>query len=407
MGITRFFKQLFAAKPLKVDYTTFTNDRLRQLWDERADLTDEARSALQSEAERRGIALARPAVGKKKSKRHAPPLKSPPFSDSTDELSIGYQPDGSIDIQSGASRVVLNEPRQDDDGRPRSPDGLDVARRLLAKLAPQRSLEEPAYTFVEAALLAARAGDSLPAFASTRRGLLAELCCAAAARDSERLLAVSDRDEQLTYYRDALLLPFDAPRVLTRSPQNLHAIVLTAASDRGLAERHLAELADQDLPDGLLVEATLVALDLGLDAKPLLRKWQVPRGNDEGERCHLWRAAEVRRTVRTDLEAALALEVELPAGWRHDDDASLAVAVRLARSDPARAVAIAKEMEADLRHMSWLRGCARESAPGAGELVDEWISAFNSGTYDPYGYFSGVLESCLCLGDVTRTTRCL
>lgn len=122
---------------------------------------------------------------------------------------------------------------------------------------------------------------------------------------------------------------------------------------------------------------------------------------------HAWRVAEVRRLARTDLEAALVLEAELPDEWSNDDDASLAVAARLARSDPARAVALTREKERGLDELSWLRGCVRTRAPGAEELVDEWIAALSPGTYDPYTYFRGVLESCLELGDVARTGRCL
>jgi hypothetical protein len=338
-----------------------------------------------------------------------PPTPTPPMltPQPSHELTVGFGSDGSTRIGWGGAHVVLNEPHSDDDERPRSRDGLEVARRLVAKLACATDLEDPAYTFIDAALLSARSGDALPHIVDSRRRMLAGLCWAAADRDSGRALAIADHDDELAYYRDALVLPFAPAAILARSPTNLRAIVVTGASDRELAARALVALAGQEVSDGLLIEATLIALDLGLDAKPLLDKWKRPHDGSDNAVRQVWRAAEVRRMARIDLDAALKLEAELPDQWDHDAPASLAVAARLARSDPARAVALATENEPDLRHMSWLQGCVHGAASVAGELVDEWIAALNPLTYDPYGYFRGLLESCLDLGDVARTRRCL
>ena len=75
----------------------------------------------------------------------------------------------------GGSSVVFNAPASDDDGRPRSTDGLQVARRVVATLSTARRLELPAYSFVDAVALLARAGETLPRIRDPQRRRLAEL----------------------------------------------------------------------------------------------------------------------------------------------------------------------------------------------------------------------------------------
>jgi hypothetical protein len=176
----------------------------------------------------------------------------------------------------------------------------------------------------------------------------------------------------------------------------VHAV---AASDPAAAEAMLAAIAVDRLG-----EATLAAIDAGLPAEALHAKWPNIAGIEAAEG-HPWRALEARRLARTDLDAALEAEQALPEIWSHDADASLAVAARLAKADPERALAHANELTPDCDCMSWLLGCVRGAPDRAGSLVDRWIDHLAPATYDPYQFFRGVLEACIRLGDAARVRR--
>ncbi len=65
MGFLGFVRGLFVEKAVRLDYITFSNERLIELWIERADLTEEARSALLAEASRRAIVLPQEGGGRR------------------------------------------------------------------------------------------------------------------------------------------------------------------------------------------------------------------------------------------------------------------------------------------------------------------------------------------------------
>jgi hypothetical protein len=318
-------------------------------------------------------------------------------------LTLGFAGDGTQTIGIGDDLVALNQPRSDDDGKKRSRDGLDVARRLVKTLADEDRLELPAFPFIEAALLLARAGDKPRRFKSSQRRRLADMCWASVARDHERVIALGAADAKVGAYVVPLVLPF-APGLLAKfAPDDLSVLRVLAAIDPAAAEAAIAKLAINTTPI-VIGEATLLAIDAGFDPAPLLARW--PKLDEAGDdTAHLWRAFEVRRLARTDLEAAFELERKLPDLWKRDDDASYAIAARLAKADPDRALARAAELGPDLYHVGWLNGCVRGAPDRAGALVDAWIDDFTASTYDPYGFFRAILIACIELGDPARVRR--
>ncbi len=410
MGFKDFFKGLFAEPERKVSFRGLPNEEIERLWSERAELTDEAAEELRREVARRGLELA-----------DSPPPKSDEAIDAEiaaayaeeeeyDALMaaqggmvISFGADGSTRIGSGRDQVVLNEPRSDDDGRPRSTDGLAVARRFL-EACGDRPLEAPLpLSFVDAAMVAARAGDSMPSFGDEARTKLGLLTWCAALGDVDRALE-RDGDE---IARNAVLTRTHPAALLAKAPQHLGAIVRAMAADEALATEHLTAMAEADIRDPVLVEATLVAMDHGLDPEPFLKRWRDPDTIDDEKKAHFWRAAEVRRTARVDLKRALELEEALPGLWSHDEHASIAVAARLARVDPGRAFERAIDIEPDLDQMGWLRGCSLGKAARMGELLDRWIEHLGPMTYDPHFFMLGVLETCIEQGDPVRARRLL
>ena len=160
-------------------------------------------------------------------------------------MSFTFGADGSQKIAWGNDSIVLNQPRSDDDGRKRSTDGLAVARTLIAALVKEdRELRFPAYPFIEAVLLVARAGDKLPRIKDGRRNRLADMCAAAAARDPEKVIALGSKDRTVEDYIAPLVLPL-APATLaslaTRNVTVLRALAPpTAKPPRPLSRRSRA-----------------------------------------------------------------------------------------------------------------------------------------------------------------------
>jgi Flp pilus assembly protein TadD len=60
MGLQDFFRKLFAAEPVRVDYRGVTTERLLELWAQRHQLTEAAVVELQAEAARRSVELPQP-----------------------------------------------------------------------------------------------------------------------------------------------------------------------------------------------------------------------------------------------------------------------------------------------------------------------------------------------------------
>lgn len=413
MGFKDFFKGLFAEPERKVSFRALPNEEIERLWDERAELTEEAAAELRREVARRGLDLDDSPPPKTDAEIDAEIAAAYAEEEAYEEayaaaqggMVISFGADGSTTIGSGRDQVVLNQPRSDDDGRPRSTDGLAVARRFLDD-CKDRPLEMPdPISFVDAAMVAARAGDSMPAFVDERRTKLGALCWSAVLGDPGPGLDAAD--EWIVPPRNSVLTRTHPVELLAKAPHHLGAIVRAMAVDEALATTHLAAMADAALSDAVLVEATLVAMDHGLDTEPFLKRWQDPEAIDDAAAAHFWRAAAVRRMARVDLKRALELEEALPGQWSHDEPASIAVAARLARVDPNRAFEVAVDIEPDLYRAGWLRGCSLGGAARMGELLDRWIEHLSPMTYDPHFFMMAVLHTCIDQGDRERARRLL
>jgi hypothetical protein len=226
-----------------------------------------------------------------------------------------------------------------------------------------------------------------------RRRRLAAMCKAAAVRDHELVMSLARHDVELTSYVVPLVLPFAPLALATFGPYNAMVHRAVAAADREAGEAMYARV-----PDDMVGEALLVAIDCGLDREPVRARWD-GLAKTGGES---WEAFELRRLARTDLDVAFGREL---ARDSHDDDASLAVAARLAQVDPDRALARAHQLGPDCYHQSWLLGCVRGAGAQTTDLVDAWIEHLSHHTYHPYGFFRVVLECCLRLGDAERVER--
>lgn len=324
----------------------------------------------------------------------------------------GIAADGSTTYEVDGTAIKFNAPVDDDDGRPRSTDGLDVAHRLIESVRAH-DLDARAFAFVDAALLAARAEASFPAMADPRRQAILDLTIAASTGDSERVVAAirtspPEAAEAVAHFATPIGVRF-AARALGElakqglvSPQ-LDLIAALATIDPATCAR----LVDQVGGGTFAGEALLIAVDAGSDVPGLEARWRDWESITDREERTQWLALAVRRAARRDLEEAIALEQRLPEEDRFDYSASLAVAARLAKADGARAIAIARERSPDVDHAGWLVGCVRGGAAGASELLDIWIDALGPLTYDPFTYFSTVLAASIELGDVERTRRCL
>jgi hypothetical protein len=309
-------------------------------------------------------------------------------------MTFTFDADGSQRITSPGSAIVLNKPRTDDDGRKRSRDGLEVARRLVDDRArDERELELPAFPFVDAVFLLARAGESIPAIDNPRRRRLAAMCKAAAVHDHELVMTLARGDQELSTYVVPLVLPFAPLALATFAPDNLMVLRAVAAVDRDAGNAMLARI-----PDDLVGHALLVAMDAGLDAEPLHERWRSLAKPDDPKH----QALEIRRLARTDLDVALGREAELES---HDDDVSLAVAARLAKVEPVLAIRHATELGPDCYHQGWLTGCVRGAGIEAADLLDTWIEHLSPATYHPYAFFGVVLEASMRLGDAERVRR--
>ncbi len=322
--------------------------------------------------------------------------------------------DGSLTIEVGGQRVTFNAPHSDDDGKPRAADGHDVARRLLIALC-ERELEVPAFPFVDSTMLLARAGESLPMMTDPQRRALATLVVAAAAHDAARVaeaVRAAPPSDLLGIYAVSVAAPFALRELVAlvsddRVSANAMLLRRLAPVDPTACAALIERTGDAALAASFSGQAVLAAEDAGADAGPLAARWQRWEDLTDRDARHTWLAFEVRRLARRDLGAALALEPRLAEDWVRDDDATLAVAARLARADAPRALALARERGCATDYLPWLSGCALGGAPGAGDLVDEWIAAFGPHQYDPYAYFCGVLEACFALRDVERTRALL
>jgi len=323
----------------------------------------------------------------------------------TGGIGISFGADGSTRIESAGSVVTLNQPVSDDDGRPRSRDGLAVARAVLDAVREQ-PMEPRAFAFIDAALLVGREKQPAPAMRHPQRQAVLDLALAASTRDPAKVTAaIHDAPEiaadEVGYF--AATVAAFAAKQLAAEPRVMPSLqlvtaLLTSAPESLLAvvERAQPTFAGAAL---LLAEAAGVAVP-GLDER--WRDFQAIDASDEDRAA--WRAFAIRRVARTDAAAAYALydDEETPEDW--DDSVTFA----LAKADPVRGRAKLTELGPVVDHAGWLRGCvAGDTGPDTLALVDAWIAALGPATYHPYAYFEAVLDACLALGDVERTRTLL
>lgn len=319
-------------------------------------------------------------------------------------IGISFGADGSTRIESAGSVVTLNQPVSDDDGRPRSSDGVAIARGVLEAMR-EHPMDARAFAFIDAALLLGREQQPVPAMRHPQRQAVLALVLAASTRDPAKVVAaIHDAPEiaadEVGYFA-ATVAAFAAKQLAgeRRVMPSLQLVtaLLTSAPDRVLTvvERAQPTFAGAAL---LLAEAAGVAVP-GLEER--WRDFQAIDASDEDRAA--WRAFAVRRLARTDAAAAYALydDEETPEDW--DDGVTFA----LAKADPVRGRAKLRELGPEVDHAGWLRGCATHADADTLALVDEWIVALGPLTYHPYAYFEVVMDACLRLGDVGRTRTLL
>ena len=103
-------------------------------------------------------------------------------------IGISFGADGSTRIESAGSVVTLNQPVSDDDGRPRSTDGVAIARGVLEAVREQ-PMDPRAFAFIDAALLLGREKAATPAMRHPQRQAVLELALAASSRDPAKVVA--------------------------------------------------------------------------------------------------------------------------------------------------------------------------------------------------------------------------
>jgi hypothetical protein len=310
------------------------------------------------------------------------------------ELSIQFGADGSTTIGTGDGAVTLNAPISDDDGRPRSADALDVAGRVLASTGAQE-LDTRGFAFVEACVVCVRAGQDLPRMSNPQRAAIAGLVVAAHSREPARIAAFIRAAhpavaEDVAWFATPLAVQFAAKELGALVLDGLvkPTTVLLEALVRD-EPRLCAEIVTKVGEPWLIGEALLLGELPGLT-------WADCRQPTEE-----WRALEIRRLVRTgELDAALALEQTHADEHGPHYTATFELARALAKLDAASATTKVLALDPHIDYAGWLTGLARA---GIGvEVVDRWIEALDSFTYDPFTHFAQTLAACIDLGDVTR-----
>ncbi|MDQ3338054.1 MAG: hypothetical protein M4D80_23055 [Myxococcota bacterium] len=324
-------------------------------------------------------------------------------------LSIHLGADGSTIIGTGdGGAVTLNAAISDDDGRPRSTDAIDVARRVLASTAEQ-PIDPRALAFVEAVVVLARAGEPLPRIGNAQRRAVAELAVAATAGDAARVASLIEGGapevtEELAWFATPLAVGFAAHELgalalrglVTPTWMLIEALVKTEPET-------CAQIVERSASPLFGGNAWLLADAAGVELPNVA--WIDWRTADDQQ--DEWRALEIRRLARRDLEAALVLAAEHADICGPDYAASLELVQALAKTDPKRALAAARDVEPHVDRAGLLAGLAQSRVEGAAEIVDGWIAALGRGTYDPYSYFSELLSASIALGDVERVKRCI
>ncbi|MEO8843333.1 MAG: hypothetical protein ABI591_12885 [Kofleriaceae bacterium] len=317
---------------------------------------------------------------------------------------ISYLADGSKRIESAGAVFTLNQPVSDDDGRPRSTDGVAVARGVLEAVREQ-AMDARAFAFIDAALLLGREHQPVPAMRYPQRQAVLDLALAASTRDPAKVIAaIHDAPEiaadEVGYFA-AAIAGFAAKELVgERRVLPSHQLVSALLTSAPEAIMRVVERAQPTFAGTALVlaEAAGVAVP-GLEER--WRDFQAIDATDEDRAA--WRALAICRTARTDAAMAYALydDEDTPGDW--DDGVTFA----LAKADPVRGRATLRELGPVVDHAGWLRGCATHADADTLALVDEWIEALGPATYHPYAYFEIVLDACLALGDVERTRTLL
>ena len=345
----------------------------------------------------------------KRGKQPKPPARSKP---PRGGLSIQFGADGSTTIGTDDGDVTLNAPISDDDGRPRSTDALDVARRLLASTSAQE-LDARAFAFVEACVVLARANEPLPAITDARRRAVAELAVAACTRDPARVVAViraarPDVAEDLAWFATPLALEFAAKELGQLALEGL--VTTTTKLTEGLVAVDPAlclQVVERSNAPMLAAIVSLQAEDAGNELPALAAHWLDYNKIPDPAQSYTWRALRIRWLLRRDLDAALAVADEDAGDTGPDFQGSIELAIHLAKLHPDRAVAKARQFTPHVDHAGWIVGLTRARVDGIGALLDDWIAKLTPATYDPWAYFAELLACCIEQGEVERVKRCI
>ncbi len=319
-----------------------------------------------------------------------------------DKLQVfGLAADGTQRIVAGAMQVELNRPRAEADGVAID-DPLEVARAVLQhhhRLPLHGRLE---LGFVEACWLLTRRGQPGRAPRPPARRALAELTAAAAAGDISGALAIAARSDEAASVAGHL------EAVLARRwPNQLAEHLLERRAEPGLllmealapgasvrCLRLLDAVRDRGWARELTLTALLAALDAGAPASALAQRWHATRAPDDFD----WLEAELRRLVRGDLDQASALYERIAAERRPAAPTREAFFARLARADPASALARAAvpDNPCGTDELPNLLGCHRGGAD-VRPVLEVYIDSLNAHAYAPYQHYAGLVELCLLL----------
>jgi hypothetical protein len=258
--------------------------------------------------------------------------------------------------------------------------------------------------------LIAHAGEPMPVQRDPHRQAVAALAVAANTREPERVAALirttaPEVADVLAWFATPLAVRFAAAELGALALQGL--VTPTAALVEALIATDTEtclRLVEQTGDPLFAGEARLLAEAAGVDTPFAWVDWRLATTPEHEQ---AWRALEIRRLARTDLDAALALE-ELHAGEVGPDHvATFELACALAAADPARALAVLAAFDPIVDYEGWLAGLVRARVDGIAAVVDDWIDAIGPATYDPYAHFAAVFAACIDLGDVARAQRCL
>lgn len=402
MGLFDFLKGAFSSGDFQVDYASFDDSRLLELWETRSTLTPSARGALSKELVGRGLVAQEEATPEPDSEP-APPPEINAFA--------AYQ----VDV--AGERIALNAPVIEEQDGELCRDPLEVARIVAEELGGRRPAAGADPLFVEAVWLLTRAGQPLPELGNDARRGLAEVTRAAFAGDADaafdELKRFSARDaDWLGWHTDSLLgarWPDRQERWCRSNGQDpgLITIEALALADPGAAAAAIEIVEDPSWHPALLGEALIAAFDGGHRDGPLAVAWAAHGKGAWGRKDIGWVTTEIRRLARVDLEEA--------EGLLHDADdealltpiASEAFFSRLAPVEPERALDLAADPEYGVDALPRLRGCHLGGLEVADRLDRFYDEQLTFDAHQPNAVFRYLMELAIDRGDSAALVRAI